>query len=265
MGNTILSDEEIEIIKEREKLDIYLEHLYIKHGEKIYFSKKFLENILFDTFEDKNGNKFKRIGFLSNNISKLDLREISFDDVSFNGDDYPNLDEGETVNLSNTNAVIDFSKSYEYKTTGQVVITSFDLHGTNLSNNNWHGLTQKCFGFIKNSDLSETKTKLTDEGRKVYLKFNKADLSSNDLSDLSIGYESQISKSPEIAFISCIFTKSGINIDYRGGNKETIREIVTSPNYKGCKYNGRPIRTDEEIEIIKSDAKKKIMTNPSIK
>lgn len=263
MGNTILSDEEI--IKERKKLDIYLEHLNIKHDKRIYFSKKFLESILFDTFIDKNGNKFKRIGFISKNLHKLDLSEISFDDVSFNGEDYPNLDKKEFLNLSNTNAVIDFSKSYEYKTTGQVVITSFDLHGTNLSNNNWHDLTQKCFGFIKNSNLSGTNTRLTDEGRKVYLKFNKTDLSSNDLSDISIGYESQISKSPEIAFISCIFTKSGINIDYRGENKEIIREIVTSPIYKGCKYNGRPIKTDEEIEIIKSDAKKKIMTNPSLK
>ena len=258
-----LTKEEIVIIEEREKLANYLEK--VKDGEKRYFEREYLEEILFDVFSDGEQRVLKRIGFLSNALSKIDLSEISFDDVSFNGEDYPNLDEGEQVDLSNTNAVIDFSKSYEYKRTGQVFITSFDFHGTDLSNNNWHDLTQKCFGFIKNTNLSGTKTKLTDEGKKVYLKLNHTDLSDNDLSDISIDHSKQISMSPEIAFIACGLAKTGINIGYRGNDSIIKSQIRTNPNYDGCTYNGRTINIAEDIDTIRTQAKKKIMGNPAIK
>ena len=248
----------------REDLDKYLDNIDFDDIEdgldtRRYQEKEYLEAILFDTYEDDKKRKFKRIGFRSKNLCKLDLREVSFEDVSFNGEDYPDLEEGERIDLSNTNARIDFSKSYEYKTTGQVVLKSVDFHGTNLSRNNWHDLTNKCFAFIKNCNFADTHSSLTDEGRKVYLKINGTDLSNNDLSDISINYDKQLSLSPEITFISCIFTKTGINVEYRGNDKGTIREIVTDPNYKGCKYNGRPIRTKDEIDELKHKGMAKIM------
>ena len=258
-----LTKEEVAIIEEREKLANYLERII--DDKKRFFEREYLESILFDVYTDSEKRTFKRIGFLSNALSKIDLSEISFDGVSFNGEDYPNLDEGEQVDLSNTNAVIDFSKSYEYLTRGQVEITSFDFHGTDLSNNNWHDLTQKCFGFIKNTNLSGTKTKLTDGGKKVYLKLNHTDLSGNDLSDISIDHSKQISMSPEIAFIACGLAKTGINIGYRGNDSIIKSEIRTNPNYDGCTYNGRTINISEDISQVRTQAKKKIMENPAIK
>ncbi len=236
MGTT-LSEEKIALYKdrearERERMRRYLASVELNHGERLSYDKDYLEALLFD---DENG--MKRIAFKSHDLSKLDLSEVSFEDVSYNGEDYPDLEEGEQIDLSNTNAFIDFSKSYEYKTTGRVFITSFDFHGTNLSLNNWHDLTQKCFGFIKNSNLSGTVTKLTDEGKKVYLKLNHVDLSDNYLEDISIDSATHISKFPEITFISCNLDRTGINISHR----------------------------DEDTDGIKTQTKKKIMANPALK
>ncbi|MBR3489876.1 MAG: hypothetical protein IKH36_00115, partial [Bacilli bacterium] len=90
-----------------------------REDERIKLDDESLNKLLFDTFVDEEGRVFKRFGFFSHNLFKLDLSGVSFDDVSFDGDNYVfpreyfSQNGGYQLDLRFTNAVIDFSKSYE--------------------------------------------------------------------------------------------------------------------------------------------------------
>ena len=83
--------------------------------------------------DSRDGKTYKTIGFLFDNICKLDLSNLSFEDVSFNNDSY--------VDLSNTNAKIEFDKSYEFKKNNEVIVKNTSFKNVDLSNNNFEYLT----------------------------------------------------------------------------------------------------------------------------
>ena len=218
-----------------------------------------LNKLLFDTFVDEEGRVFKRIGFFSHNLFKLDLSGVSFDDVSFDGDNYVFPREyfsekgGYQVDLRFTNAVIDFSKSYEFKRDKKVVLSRFNFHGTDLSNNNWHKLTQKNCGFVKFCSLRATDTKLSykDENgmsKPVYLKFYYSDLGFLDLSDVRIDVEKQLTLDTEISFSHCGLERTGIKLEYYGKDKNVIDNIGAKHDKEKRSINPDLFRTSLELE-----------------
>ena len=121
-----------EIIKQR--LD------KVPEGERIHIEKSVLEILLFDSVNDGNGLCPVWSGSF---LSKIDLSEISFDDVLWIDATY-----------ENTNARIDFSKS----ASSRVDITRCSFKGTDLSNNKLRHI--KC---MQDVNLSNTGINLDEE------------------------------------------------------------------------------------------------------
>lgn len=94
----------------------------VPEGQRIHLEKDIVEALLFDSFkcEREKGKIFgKLIVWSGPFLSKLDLSEVSFDDVVWDGPSasgwYTENDKVESIDLSNTNARIDFSKSFYAK------------------------------------------------------------------------------------------------------------------------------------------------------
>lgn len=147
----VLREKTIELLKD------------IPEGKRAHIDKDMLEKLLFDeVVYNKNTNEsFKLPVWTGDFLKKIDLSEISFEDVAwsmyvdgdydFPEEDYeefmdpesyeqmekklPKLKKGERVKYSGTNAVIDFAKSFEYKKKGKIHIAFCDFSGTDLSNN----------------------------------------------------------------------------------------------------------------------------------
>lgn len=118
----------------RERVKIKLES--IPEGKRIHLDKELVENLLFEVanlkaelFDGKNTTQYestcKFVVWSGDFLQKLDLSEVSFDDViwdpiymgwdCFINNDINYYDGIREINLANTNARIDFSKSYYSK------------------------------------------------------------------------------------------------------------------------------------------------------
>lgn len=243
--------------KFREDIDIELSKLDAfneREDRRIKLDKDTLDRLLFDYYVDKDGKIFKRVGFFSDNLDKLDLSEVSFEDVSFNGDNYefPGNSDSYQVSFQFTNAVIDFSKSYEYKRDKKVIVSRFNFTGTDLSNNNWNKLTEKNCGFIKFCNLCNTGTKLSYKDKNgailpVYLKIFFTNLAHLDLSDVRIDVVNQRTLDTEISFDSCSLSNSKARLEYYGREDE-IRTALEKGNVSS-KFDGL-FKTSKELESI---------------
>lgn len=106
---------------ENQQLKSLLESDFVEppEGERIHIQKEILEQLLFGTviMDTPTGQVLvKYIVWSGDFLSKIDLSEISFDDVLWDinvedDDNYYSENEIYEINLSNTNAHIDFSKS----------------------------------------------------------------------------------------------------------------------------------------------------------
>ena len=90
----------------RKRISEKLKDVDFNPDKRIILPKEMLEELLFDVDYDAEGMRRKKIGYHFNGLDKLDLSKISFNDASFNSQKYE-------IDLSNTNAKIDFFKSYE--------------------------------------------------------------------------------------------------------------------------------------------------------
>ena len=226
----------------------------VKENERIHIDKDLLEQLLFDNvdkvYNGYKNNEFnkpaKYVTWSTPLLSKIDLSEISFEDVVWNNyfSWYENskkifTDQPEKINLSNTNAKIDLKKSFIFKNTNLIAIENCDFKGTDLSNNNLKDLN----GIIIDSDLSSTNIDIPLHspsviymGPKIYV-YN-TDLSNNDFSKYTLDtceldnygcdYEGTIFNNTGVNFVSGM----PINLEYL--DKNAIKRI------EGCYINGEP-------------------------
>lgn len=135
------------ILKEQKYYELMLED--VKEKERIKIDKEILERLMFK--EDVYtlpiyGNVKKRVKHIiwsGKFLSKIDLSELSFDNVVW--------DEENEIDLSNTNAHIDFSKSCNINNYSPLKIVNCDFSNTDLSNNEIYFPIS-----IKNSSFSDT-------------------------------------------------------------------------------------------------------------
>lgn len=182
MGDFVMKLNKEGKLKLRESIKQQLEN--VPEGQRIHLDKKLLEELLFDTYNEEfemgcalDGKKVpvKYLVWSGPFLSKLDLSEVSFDDVLWEVRDFEPetyfvqgttnhyAESGvEAIDLSNTNAKIDFSKSFARKyadDSGGVILELFlskcDFTNTDLSNN----LIDYDF-CVSDCDLSSTGLKI---------------------------------------------------------------------------------------------------------
>ena len=137
------------------------------YGRRAHIDKELLESLLFKkiVYNRDTGETLKLPVWSGDFLKKIDLSEVDFEDVSwslfvedtydFPEEEYeefmdketydemefilPTLKQGDRVNYSETNARIDFKKSFEYKKTGRINIMFCDFSYVDLSNNTIDG------------------------------------------------------------------------------------------------------------------------------
>ena len=211
--------------------------------KRIILPKDVLEELLFDVEYDAEGMKRKRIGYRFHGLDKLDLSKISFNDVTFNSQEYE-------IDLSNTNAKIDFFKSYEWKKAKFLCINNVNFCNVNLSNNE----------FVKTKDFENFGAVFVDcnlSNTKIHLyyfpiTFKNCDLSNNDFSGLFLdpkGVEEQpdrilLTNGP-LTIENCNLANTGIKIGYNY-DKLDFNSLIENGYLDGCTFNGVKIKSKEE-------------------
>lgn len=182
-------------------------------NKKIQLPKETLDLLLFDTYicNREKGIKIKLPVWSGEFLQKLDLSQVDFEDVSwcliaevfgnktqhFFEQDENNILDNEfknqvkkisfspvksdyLVDYSNTNAKIDFSKSFDFKYYDYLQIFNCDFSNVNLSNNNFNNLgSVHCYRCsFRNTNIGMSKA--------FSIWMFKCDFSDNDLSNLKI-------------------------------------------------------------------------------
>lgn len=238
----------------REKLRASVEVLLASAptNKKIQLPKETLEQLLFEEFT-YNDKKYKLPIWSGDFLKKLDLSQISFEDVSWsviglyeidgdttyltNDEDYDNLKKIDrlkenSLDVSNgqncrvcyagTNAMIDFTKSMEVKELGIISIMDCDFSNCDFSANNLSNLTNIEMINISNCNFSNSKT--FNIPPQIELTINYSNFENTNLSNIEInGLETFENKN----FIDCNFKNTGLKISL---SVDSIKQIMSSKN-----------------------------------
>ncbi len=240
-----------------------------KAKKRIHIDKDVLERLLFkkkELYYRGNPLTVKFLVWSGPFLSKIDLSEIDFSNVEWNlhydQSEYEekiiedtNCEELEKykdtvriheinvydlnnireIDLSHTNAKIDFSKSNSYITSGLTVIQNCNFEGTDLSNN------ELGKSYIGDSNLSNTGIKVSDEiwsklsddgyNRFLYFYIQRSNVSGNDFSS---PYQIGMDGFYEHLYKSNL-ENTGINILVKAN--ETLEEVVEDNSINGCLIN----------------------------
>lgn len=268
----------------REKTEEFLKG--VPEGKRIHIDKDILEKMLFQeiVWDEEKNTRFKLPVWSGEFLSKIDLSEISFEDVSwalldksdihttkelieryFNNEDelekvlkqFPKTTDESYKNkpsicYKNTNTKIDFSKSFEAKVLGEKFVLRCDFSGIDLSEND---LTNYEFGAC---DLTDTKILLLPEMYTVD-KYDEyfwgTNLTNVDLSRFTVNASDLFAEEDEerIFSPSCNFTNTGLKILYDSTADEYIKEELgeAMPRLIGCYINGKKVLSKEELKELK--------------
>lgn len=255
----------------------------VPEGTRIRIDKDVLEQLLFDRYlvvmmqdlkTDLAGQRLF-VKMISNELpsplSKIDLSEVSFDNVCWNGDsiqycveevvgaDKKDLTRTKKVQLINTNAKIDFSKAQPIEEHSEKIckVKSIDFRGTYLENNNIKG----CYYFY-NCDFHDTGITFDLTGES-HISFNSCNLEGVNLSNQTVdetAFTDGGSKNTRI--YACNLKNTGLKIESDNFKKQpdelnNLYNMLFDGLLVGCYINEREISTHskEERKTI-SEAKK---------
>ena len=158
----------------------------VPEGVKIHIDKDILEELIFEKIGIYNHSKIhdnktligvgKYIIWSGSFLKKIDLSEVSFDDVLWNRMPYYAVNPiykgklSKKIDLSNTNAKVDFSKSFNVK---------YNYYGYNLSDKDKRIISLEHINF-SNVDLSNSHFELVKEIRNVNLDNTNASICFDD-------------------------------------------------------------------------------------
>lgn len=270
-------------------------------GQRVHLDKELLESLLFETYTEKLGNiwgensgknvKVKYLIWSGAFLSKIDLSEVSFDDVMWNLtynynrnviDGSQNHYKGiQSIDLSGTNARIDFSKSFAGKyinnAENSLDFSYCNFSGVDLSNN-----VIDCNCYINKCNFSNTNINLNLNGQHS-IKICCSDMSGNDFSQYTVDEEFF----SEIVQI-CNFTNTGLKIiftpipreildavnkflseqasqfDYEKSHckrgdydyvtifkaQQNLFDVIKNGYLNGCYINGKKILSEEEKQAV---------------
>lgn len=261
----------------------------VPDGQKVHLKKEVLEELLFDTYleqlNDTWGNlegqkvQVKYLVWTGDFLKKLDLSEVSFDDVLWNlnydpdgyfVDGTPYRYEGITeIDLSNTNVRIDFSKSFEGKHLGNdenkgnnkdISFARCYFANVDLSNN---VLGNTCECWLSKCDFSNTGIVLDLNGEygisMADCNFTGLDLSKYTINEFFFE-DARVDERDDRLLtggVNCNFTNTGLNIQtYESGPALVTTDLgqeIQIGNLAGCYINGKLVHTEEERQAIAQD------------
>lgn len=232
----------------RDMLEDKLTNVETKEEKRIQFDKELLEVLIFDTYKLDDGLTVKVPVWTGDFLSKLDLSEVSFDNVSWDdsivSDHFHNNKVNYAIDFGNTNAKIDFSKAYWEKDKLK-----------KLCNCNFMGLDLRS----SNTDIIELFTGCNFSHALIYIyssthlleKFNNCDLFGVNLSPIIIDNATDMLN----LLNECNIRGTGINfdgIDFLGYELK-IRRALSSGDLVGCYINGVKMLTNGEKQKIKNE------------
>lgn len=234
----------------RERIAKKLADIEFNPNKRIKLSKDKLETLLFDYDEKK---KCKKIGYTYEGLCKLDLSEISFENVDLECE-YP-------IDLSNTNITINFNEIYKVDEVGKFYIKNINFANTDLSStvyyNNNNSFIHIVYSFI-NCNLSNTHFNFSDDD----MEFKNCDFSNNDFNGLELCcYGSNGLIWDDTTFTNCNFSGTGASVCICKYKDETfspkaaeaqIGKLVKEHYLDGCIVNGHLMKS---IEQRKEEAK----------
>lgn len=244
----------------------------VPSGKRALIPVDILESLIFNTYYfEKSKITLKIPVWTGLFLEKIDLSNVSFDDVFFGSyQDYLTREEltieekgrfreimsinkdNKPICLKNTNARIDFSKSFGasfISTKGRCIqICNCDLSGVDLSDNTFEGLY-----IIINSDLSMSNL---DFGMYSRLNVTDSNLEGVNLSKLKIGVDSISLDSGDNfgkRFKNVNLRNTKINFISEDENAyDILKPKIESGDIDGCYIDGVPVSKikDEEQSII---------------
>lgn len=201
----------------------------VPEGKRIYIDRELLNDAIFFKGTDKNGYPVKIPVWADKYLRKIDLSEISFDNVFFNirgeeeilsikeilsKDDFTKFLKRETfytqenekedmlIDFSYTNAKIDFSRIYDS------IIENCSFEGVDLSNANG-----KFLDAINHCNLADTNILI--DLKKEHLSLMRTDFSNNDFSRFILDAGRFNADTNDNAFLDCNFSNTGMRITYK--------------------------------------------------
>ena len=259
----------------------------VPDGQRIHLEKEVLEELLFDTYAEQlnytwgnlEGQKaqVKYLVWTGKFLRKIDLSEVSFDDVLWDLDYVPagyfmygtpyRYEGIREIDLSNTNARIDFSKSFEGKhlrndenkgNNKDIIITRCFFDNVDLSNN---VLGDTCDCWLRECDFSNTGIVLNFGGEygisMADCNFTGLDLSKYTVDEFFFTTDRRISGEDGRLLTGGVnnnFTNTGLNVQtYEEGPALVTRHLgqeIQMGNLVGCYVNGKKILSLKERQAV---------------
>ena len=244
----------------------------VPEGERIKLPKEILEQLLFevDTVNLEpplETYKVKYLVWSGEFLRKVDLSEVSFDDVSWfvgRGEGYGDDKQKhkgyyqygvKKINLSGTNAKIDLLKSVECGCLTEekpeywlacFIMDNCNLSGVDLSNNTFN-LAYYEHLQIENCDLDDTGINFCYtpiegyEHKTKYLKLANSNFRNTNFADFN--FRRYYEKKHEWEIMNCDFYNTRLKINFVSGNKVSVPDEVLdflqkyAEVFKKCDYN----------------------------
>lgn len=212
----------------------------ISVGNRIKLDKKSLEELLFEEKISNAGVKYKTIAWTEYGLSKIDLSKIDFSNVLWESE--------EVVDLSNSNAKIDFETSYSRLISAQdmpVRVVNFNFENVDLRNANGH-----LIGYSSGSNYKGTKVGIkSPKGRK----FIDCNLEGFDFSRVTLQSKVYDLSSAPTVCTGTNFTNTGITIIAKNTDMEAVAKEIRNGNLYGCYVNTTYIPNAEETKKKKEE------------
>ena len=241
------------------------------NGFRIKIEKELLETLLFEYSYDEYHKIMRKLPVWSGKfLQKIDLSEISFEDVSWSTLDYIDekypdnekfhLEEGKLIDYSNTNAHINFCESYDFKVSKYISIINCDFSGVDLSNNE----LGENIDTIDNCNLSNTNI-IVSKDFAIECIFN-TNLTGINLSSIGEIYPHNFVDGGH--FQGCILTDTGVHFEIENldsadfeGFAEFVKSGVVSGCYLGDKLiNGKEYQEENHKNVLANyDVMRKMM------
>lgn len=245
----------------------------VSNARKIKLDRDLLEELLFFKVMYEKDKYIKLPVWSGDFLSKLDLSDVNFEDVSYAMvyDIYVDKDNKELNSIYNlvksripsnyikamvyygkTNANIDFKKSFEYKNNGFIKIHGCNFNGTDLSNNDINDKFDIIHGYFVNTGLKIST--LRNDSRAVSSDFTGVDLSYYvvDINDFL---------NEKFSFYKSIIRNTGININSVSIDMDASLDDFLykfhDGEFDGCYVNGVLVKSEQEMMKDRMDLRKK--------
>ena len=240
-GNYKLTREDLDKI--REEVAKLLRKIDYDPSKRVRLDAELIDTLLFNNCVDDDCTKYRKFGFTDSSINRLDLSNVDFARVSFDGTDLSN-ERGGKFSLEGTNPNIYFPDTFEFIMTGDIIVKDINLRGVNLRDSG----IERCVSKFTECDLRDTHLVLNQNS---YATFSNCNLNGVPLGNMEISLNG---RGENIVFDECDLRNTGINLKtYSFNLPSDIRKIYKNGDYVGCFIDEVPIISEEEKTAKKEE------------